>query len=41
MAQIMQLGLEYDPQPPFATGGPRTAPQFAIDAVTAVRDHIV
>jgi hypothetical protein len=41
MAQIMQLGLEYDPQPPFATGGPATAPQFAIDAVTAVRDHIV
>ena len=41
MAQIMQLGLEYDPQPPFATGGPRTAPQFAINAVTAVRDYIV
>jgi len=41
MAQIMQLGLEYDPQPPFAAGGPRTAPQFAVDAVTAVRDHIV
>jgi transcriptional regulator GlxA family with amidase domain len=41
MAQIMQLGLEYDPQPPFAAGGPRTAPQFAIDAVIAVRDYIV
>lgn len=41
MAQIMQLGLEYDPQPPFAAGGPRTAPQFAVDAVTAVRDLIV
>ncbi|MFC4786326.1 DJ-1/PfpI family protein [Nocardioides sp. MAHUQ-72] len=41
MAQIMQLGLEYDPHPPFATGGPRTAPQFAIDAVSAVRDLIV
>jgi transcriptional regulator GlxA family with amidase domain len=41
MAQIMQLGLEYDPHPPFATGAPRNAPQFAIDAVTAVRDLIV
>ena len=41
MAQIVQLGLEYDPQPPFAAGGPRTAPQFAVDAVTAERDHIV
>ena len=41
MAQIVQLGLEYDPQPPFATGGPRTAPQFAVDAVTAERDNIV
>ncbi len=41
MAHIMQLGLEYDPQPPFATGSPRTAPEFAIAAVTAVRDQIV
>lgn len=41
MAQIIQLGLEYDPQPPFATGGPHSAPQFAIDAITAIRDLIV
>jgi transcriptional regulator GlxA family with amidase domain len=44
MAQIVQLGLEYDPQPPFPAGGPHTAPQFAVDAVTAVtavRDLIV
>lgn len=41
MAQILQLVLEYDPQPPFTAGGPRTAPSFAVDAVTAVRDLIV
>jgi cyclohexyl-isocyanide hydratase len=26
LAQLIQLGSEYDPQPPFRTGSPRTAP---------------
>ncbi len=34
MAQRIQLGLEYDPQPPFDAGSPETAPQ---DIVTAYR----
>jgi transcriptional regulator GlxA family with amidase domain len=41
IAQAIQLGIEYDPHPPYDAGSPRTAPQFAIDAVTAVRDFIV
>lgn len=40
-AQMIQLGIEYDPRPPFDAGSPAKAPQFAIDAVTAVRDFIV
>ena len=41
VAKAIQLGIEYDPQPPFDAGSPAKAPQFAIDAVTAVRDFIV
>lgn len=41
MAQAIQLGIEYDPYPPFDTGSPRKAPQSAIDMITAVRDFIV
>jgi transcriptional regulator GlxA family with amidase domain len=40
-AQSIQLGIEYDPQPPFDAGSPTKAPRFAVDAVTAVRDYIV
>ncbi len=29
MAQMIQLGIEYDPQPPFASGSPSTAPAAA------------
>jgi putative intracellular protease/amidase len=36
-AQAIQLGIEYDPQPPFATGSPATAPP---ELVEAVRDHL-
>ena len=35
IAQELQLMLEYDPQPPFASGSPRTAP---VDLVARVRD---
>lgn len=34
-AQAVQLALEYDPQPPFACGHPRTAPAALVDAVRA------
>ena len=31
VAQAIQLGIEYDPQPPFDAGSPDKAPQVAID----------
>jgi len=35
VAQTIQLGIEYDPQPPFDAGSPLKAPEFA---VTFLRD---
>ncbi|MHB8694875.1 MAG: DJ-1/PfpI family protein [Solirubrobacteraceae bacterium] len=35
MAQAVQLGIEYDPQPPFDSGSPETAPAAIRDLVTA------
>ena len=35
VAQAVQLGLEYDPQPPFDAGSPAKAPAQIVDAVTA------
>ncbi|HTA15749.1 MAG TPA: DJ-1/PfpI family protein [Solirubrobacteraceae bacterium] len=35
VAQAIQLGLEYDPQPPFDSGSPRTAPAEIVEAVRA------
>jgi transcriptional regulator GlxA family with amidase domain len=32
-AQAVQLGIEYDPQPPFDSGSPAKAPQEIVDAV--------
>jgi cyclohexyl-isocyanide hydratase len=34
-AEAIQLGVEYDPQPPFAAGSPETAPAPVRDAVIA------
>jgi putative intracellular protease/amidase len=31
VAQTIQLGIEYDPQPPFDAGSPLKAPEFAVD----------
>jgi transcriptional regulator GlxA family with amidase domain len=31
VAQTIQLGIEYDPQPPFDAGSPHKAPQFSVD----------
>ncbi|MBJ9698553.1 DJ-1/PfpI family protein [Burkholderia cenocepacia] len=33
VAQLIQLGMEYDPQPPFEVGSPRVAPQDLLDEV--------
>ena len=35
LAQTVQLGLEYDPRPPFASGSPASAPQ----AITSSADE--
>jgi putative intracellular protease/amidase len=36
VAQAIQLGIEYDPQPPFDTGSPEKAPANIVDIVRAV-----
>ncbi|MGH7390542.1 MAG: DJ-1/PfpI family protein [Candidatus Rokuibacteriota bacterium] len=33
VAQAIQLGIEYDPQPPFSAGSPRTAPAHVVEGV--------
>ncbi len=35
VAQAIQLGIEYDPQPPFDAGSPEKAPAAIVDAVRA------
>jgi transcriptional regulator GlxA family with amidase domain len=36
VAQAIQLGIEYDPQPPFDAGSPDKAPEPIVEAVTAI-----
>ncbi|HEX7278642.1 MAG TPA: DJ-1/PfpI family protein [Solirubrobacterales bacterium] len=36
VAQAVQLGIEYDPSPPFDAGSPRKAPQPIVDLVSAI-----
>jgi transcriptional regulator GlxA family with amidase domain len=36
VAEAVQLGIEYDPQPPFDAGAPHKAPAPIVEAVTAV-----
>jgi transcriptional regulator GlxA family with amidase domain len=36
VAQAVQLGIEYDPQPPFDAGSPAKAPPQIVELVTAV-----
>jgi putative intracellular protease/amidase len=40
-AQAIQLGIEYDPQPPFPAGSPATAPADIVAAMTAIREYIL
>ena len=35
VAQAIQLGIEYDPQPPFDAGSPHKAPAAIVEAVRA------
>ncbi|HTC59521.1 MAG TPA: DJ-1/PfpI family protein [Solirubrobacteraceae bacterium] len=44
LAQAIQLGLEYDPQPPFDAGSPHKAPAEVVEAVRAYSrfaEHVV
>jgi putative intracellular protease/amidase len=36
VAQAIQLGIEYDPQPPYDTGSPRTAPPALVERLRGV-----
>lgn len=36
VAQAVQLGIEYDPSPPFDAGSPQKAPQPIVEVVTAI-----
>ena len=34
-AQTIQLGIEYDPEPPFSAGSPKKAPPHIVEALRA------
>jgi transcriptional regulator GlxA family with amidase domain len=38
IAKAIQLGIEYDPHPPFDTGSPDRAPEHLVDAVRKLED---
>ncbi len=38
VAEAVQLGIEYDPQPPFDSGAPHKAPAAIVEIVTAVSE---
>ncbi len=40
-AEITQLALEYDPQPPFTAGHPRTAQPDIVACVEAMMAHMI
>ncbi|HEX7097426.1 MAG TPA: DJ-1/PfpI family protein [Acidimicrobiales bacterium] len=40
-AQAIQLGIEYDPQPPFDAGSVSRAPSEIVAAMRSIRDHIL
>ncbi len=40
VAQAIQLGIEYDPQPPFDAGSPEKAPPEIVDLVRGVMDNM-
>jgi transcriptional regulator GlxA family with amidase domain len=36
VAKAIQLGIEYDPQPPFDAGSPATAPKHLVEGLRAI-----
>ncbi|MGV0104237.1 DJ-1/PfpI family protein [Nostoc sp. DSM 114167] len=40
IAQAIQLGIEYNPQPPFNSGSPQTAPAAVLARVTAASHNV-
>jgi hypothetical protein len=38
VAKAIQLGIEYDPEPPYDAGSPHKAPQSLVDAVRNLED---
>ena len=40
VAQAIQLGIEYDPQPPFDAGSPEKAPRQVVDLVRSVVERM-
>jgi len=40
-ARAIQLGIEYDPQPPFDAGSPTKAPAEIVQSMRALRDFII
>lgn len=40
-AQMVQLGTEYDPQPPYDAGSPRKAPAEVVDTLRAMKESIL
>jgi len=41
VAQMIQLGIEYDPQPPFDSGSPEKAPAHLVEAMRGMSRHIM
>jgi putative intracellular protease/amidase len=41
VAKAVQLGIEYDPQPPFDSGSPRSAPPQIVDLVRSLAGGLV
>jgi putative intracellular protease/amidase len=41
VAQSIQLGIEYDPQPPFDAGSPRKAPAHIVELLRGMSRHVV
>ena len=41
VAQMIQLGIEYDPQPPFDSGSPEKAPAHIVEAMRGMSRHIM
>jgi transcriptional regulator GlxA family with amidase domain len=41
VAQAIQLGIEYDPQPPFDSGSPEKAPKDVVELLRSASRHLV